>query len=201
MVEKLIFGVDCVGQDLLIGPITTTIVGVKLDFFRNFAYLPFNKDPLKFDMVTINKIFDYTKRYVSDVHVREITANTINLNPEKSDEFIAKSYIETLNCIKHFWEHNVNVHAEPTWFLENFNSLMPVQLRTAKFDINKWAITEAYNRILVLARVYTLHHQTTLEWVIKSTWGDYGTGLASDEKTKQFIEANPKCPYIRKAVK
>lgn len=198
MVEKLSLGVDCIGRGLLIGPITSVIVGVKSDFFRNFSYLPFNKDPLNFDTATINKMFDYTQRFIQEIHVREVSANTLNNNQGKEDELTAKAYIEALNCIKEFWKHKVNVRADKKWFLNGFNEHMPVQLRKAKFDIDKWEITEKYNRILTLARVYAWHSQTTLEWAIKSTWGDYGTGLASDEKTKLFIEANPKCPYIRK---
>lgn len=196
MDDKLI-GIDTGNKDGLVGPIITAKIMITGNFFRDNSYLNFKVNPTASE---IQSNVDRSIRWVEDFDIGKTPVNL--LNEYSNDISEVKAIIEALNKTKYFWDYKIHIHTEMDIekFKELFLQLMPMNLKHKKLVLDKWDITNDRDKILKLAQHYVLYHLKMELDDIKAVWGDFGTGLADDPKTIEFININKECTHIRKVI-
>jgi hypothetical protein len=198
MSEDKLIGIDTGNKDGLIGPMITAKVIIKGNFFRENPYLIFKNT---MTAAEIQSNVDRSMRWVEDSYVGKTSVDLLNNSPN-NDVSEVRSIIESLNQTKAFWDYKINIHTnmDVDKFKELFLQLMPMNLKHKRLVLDKWNITNDQDKLLKLAEHYALYNLKMEIDDIKAVWGDFGTGLADDPKTMEFININKECTHIRKVV-
>ena len=188
-----LLAIHVIGKDYALGPIVSAAILVKPDFFRQVSWIKLNSENIK----DKNSCVERTLKYVEDYNINEVKPNKIL---EEGKEISAmKCLFGTLNMIEKFWMHDIYINITEEE-LDVLISILPENMKRDRklLNLNKWHIGST-PKIVKLAQRYAEYHMNIQINDIKTIWGDIGTGLIEDEKTKQFIIANPSCPHVRKS--
>ena len=198
--EKQIMGISFKGHKLSVGPLVGVLVAYKPDFFRNYSFLKL-LPPDRLTILDLNKVVEMTQKNISDFRVVRI--EPVSMKDTELITLEQKQTVELLNSQFKFWKHKINISIpydiSKEDYLDGIKSFLPHNLKEdkeVKFD--KWIVgNELPKKPCVLADCYAQYLLNIALTDIKGVWGDFGSGLGDDSKTKEFIELNPTCPSIR----
>ena len=190
--NQKIIGINFINDDQDIGSIFVAIVMVEPDFFRKFSWLKLDKE----DRLQINRTVESTMKSMNDVYIGKIKAE--NINKAAVIDSIMKEIVLGLNTIPVFWQHKININIDESE-IPILAKHLPRNLRNNMdiLKLEKWNLGNK-TKVVTLAKRYAQYHDIIERNDIISVWGDYGNGMKDDEKTYEFIEKHPECPYIRK---
>ena len=188
---KIQVGVDVVGADLAIGPITIAVVGVDSNFFRQYEMLMKSEDERHINLM---------KKHMEHLYIHQISVEEFKATSKRS--LVAKAIIESLNTLNKFWTYDIKINL-PCLDRKEFEILLlrhtPVNLRSIDIQVENWQIeTNCQAKIVQLANTFARFYQNKALQDVALVYGDFGTGEITDQKTKDFLDKNQDCPHIRR---
>jgi hypothetical protein len=191
--KTCLIGISKENTKTVIGPAVYSMIIINPDFFRQFPWIK-HTDAIS----EINKSVEKTDKYLEQFEVYHIKPNEFL---EENKEMEIKAIINLLNRRHRFWKDKIFIDTEldKEEFKELFFRNIPKNLQIANLQINKWTIGNIphRNRLIALAKLYAKYSSINENNMTRGVWGDFGTGMPEDPKTKEFLEQNPECPHIK----
>ena len=194
-------GIDGAARYNLLGSLVVAIVVVDKVKWRRFASLPI-RDSDNLSRIQRDKIVALTQKHLEHLFVYKIHPKDIK--EDNRNDLEAQAMTECLNTYKDFWKQNIyiaNFDRSRGKFLNRVAQFLPKSLKDKNLNFNKWVIEnncDEKHRPCALASIYAQHYSDLEYDDIKRVYGETGNGLATDPKTKEFMDKNKDNPHLRR---